>query len=74
MSTVDTALHWIGGEWLDSPQHRDSMDPAAGEVVGRYAGGSESGAQAAIDAANQAFSSSNWKRDSAWRALLKPAA
>ena len=33
------AKHWIDGRWRDSPQHRDSVDPATGEVIGRYAVG-----------------------------------
>ena len=38
------ARHWIGGEWTDSAEHRESVDPATGEVIGRYAlGGGAAG-------------------------------
>ena len=33
------AKHWIDGRWRDAPQHRDSVDPATGEAIGRYAVG-----------------------------------
>lgn len=26
-----TAMHWIGGQWLDSGEHRESINPATGE-------------------------------------------
>ena len=32
------AKHWIDGR-RDFPQHRGSVDPATGEVIGRYAVG-----------------------------------
>lgn len=35
----EVALHWIGGEWLDSGEHRESINPATGEVIGRYVNG-----------------------------------
>ncbi|WP_394824818.1 aldehyde dehydrogenase family protein [Pendulispora albinea] len=31
------ALHWIDGQWVDSGLHRDSIDPATYQVIGRYA-------------------------------------
>jgi hypothetical protein len=27
-----TAPHWIDGEWVDSPKHSESINPATGEV------------------------------------------
>src|SRR6266540_2035636 len=33
------AKQWIDGRWRDSHQQRDSVDPATGEVIGRYAVG-----------------------------------
>ena len=33
------AKHRIDGRWRVSPQHRDSVDRATGEVIGRYAVG-----------------------------------
>lgn len=32
----ETAKHWIGGQWLDSGEHRESINPATGEVIGSY--------------------------------------
>jgi hypothetical protein len=34
-----TAMHWIGGQWLDSGEHQESINPATGEVIGSYAKG-----------------------------------
>lgn len=34
-----TAMHWIGGQWLDSGEHRESINPATGNVIGSYARG-----------------------------------
>ena len=31
-----TAMHWIGGQWLDSGAHRESINPATGEAIGSY--------------------------------------
>ena len=31
------ARHWINGQWRDSAEHRDSINPATGEVIGRVA-------------------------------------
>jgi hypothetical protein len=39
------ARHWIGGRWRDSAEHKNSFNPATGEVIGRYARGGGRGAQ-----------------------------
>jgi betaine-aldehyde dehydrogenase len=70
VNATPTALHWIDGEWVDSAQHKDSLDPATGTVIGRYADAGESEAQASIDAAQRAFTHSPWKRDAALRAKV----
>jgi betaine-aldehyde dehydrogenase len=70
MSKPAIALHWIDGQWLDSTQHRDSVNPATGDVIGTYADGSEREALAAIDAASRAFATSAWKREAALRAKV----
>lgn len=31
------ARHWIDGRWRDSLEHKDSINPATGDVIGRYA-------------------------------------
>lgn len=55
------ALHWIGGKLLDSAQHRESIDPATGRVIGLYADGGAEEAQLAINAALAAFCETDWK-------------
>ena len=30
------ARHWIGGEWVDSKERLDSINPATGETIGTY--------------------------------------
>ncbi|MCW2983776.1 MAG: aldehyde dehydrogenase [Conexibacter sp.] len=64
------AMHWIGGDWVDSDEHRDSINPATGEVIGSYAMGGEKEAQAAIDAAKRAFAEASWRTDRALRAKV----
>jgi hypothetical protein len=27
------AMHWIDGAWVDSDEHRESVDPATGETI-----------------------------------------
>jgi betaine-aldehyde dehydrogenase len=61
------ALHWIDGAWVDSDQHLESLNPATGEVIGRYAMGTAEEAQMAIDAARRAFVSTGWRADRALR-------
>ena len=68
MNVAAPVLNWIDGEWVDSPAHRDSVDPAIGSVIGRYADGG--GARAAIDAALRAFRDTPWRRDAALRARV----
>ncbi|WP_208456482.1 MULTISPECIES: aldehyde dehydrogenase family protein [unclassified Burkholderia] len=70
MTITSHALHWIDGEWVDSPAHRDSFDPATGTVIGRYADGGEAEAHAAVAAASRAFDRTCWKHDAALRAKV----
>ena len=69
-STRSVALNWIDGEWTDSPEHADSVDPATGTVIGRYARGTAADAQRAIEAAHRAFVKTPWKHDRALRARV----
>ncbi len=57
------ARHWIDGRWRDSAQHGDSIDPATGEVIGRYALAGEEEAREATAAAVRAFRESRWRHD-----------
>jgi acyl-CoA reductase-like NAD-dependent aldehyde dehydrogenase len=38
-TATSVARHWIDGEWADSDEHRDSVNPATGAVIGSYAMG-----------------------------------
>ena len=46
----DIAKHWIGGEWRESPEVSESINPATSEVLGRWADGGEPEARAAASA------------------------
>ncbi len=69
------ARHWIDGQWRDSAEHRDSINPATGAVIGRYALAGEDEAREATAAALRAFRETTWKSDRALRsrALLEMA-
>ncbi len=49
------ARHWIDGQWRDSADHRDSIDPASGEKIGAYAVGKGAEAADAVTAAVRVF-------------------
>ncbi len=72
MSTAQTSVarHWIGGEWADSDEHRESVNPATGQVIGSYAMGGPKEAQAAIDAAKRAFANPAWRTNRLLRARV----
>lgn len=65
-----TALHWIDGQWTDSDEHGESIDPATGEYIGRYAQGGVAEAQRAIAAAKRAFHEEDWKGNRYLRARV----
>src|SRR5260370_8823640 len=63
----EIAKHWIDGEWIGSDPVWDSINPATGAVLGRWADGGEAEARAAIAAARRAFDTSPWSRDRSLR-------
>jgi betaine-aldehyde dehydrogenase len=63
----EIAEHWIGGEWVGSSAVSESVNPASGVVLGRWADGGEAEARAAIAAARRAFETSAWSRDPSLR-------
>jgi betaine-aldehyde dehydrogenase len=64
------AQHWIDGHWRDSADHRDSINPATGELIGRYALAGEDEAREAVAAALRTFRETNWKNDRALRSRV----
>jgi betaine-aldehyde dehydrogenase len=60
---ADIAKHWIDGEWVGSDSISESINPATGEVLGKWADGGEVEARAAVAAARRAFDTSTWARD-----------
>ena len=63
----EIAEHWINGEWTGSGTVSESVNPATGAVLGRWADGGEAEARAAIAAARRAFDTSPWSRDRSLR-------
>jgi hypothetical protein len=64
------ARHWIDGDWRNSRRHEDSVNPATGEVIGRYALAGEDEAREATAAAHRAFRETNWKGDRTLRSRV----
>ena len=65
---MNPARHWIAGHWQGTPQG-ESINPATGEVIGRYADATTADADAAIQAARQAFDHGHWAQDPRGRQL-----
>ena len=61
------AEHWIDGEWIGSDTVSESINPATGALLGRWADGGEAEARAAIAAARRAFDTTPWSRDRSLR-------
>ena len=70
MKATRVARHWIDGQWRDSADHRDSIDPASGEKIGVYAFGKEAEAAEAVAAAARAFRDTDWKTNRELRARV----
>lgn len=64
------ARHWIDGRWLDSGEHRESINPATSEVIGSYAKGGRKEAELAVNAALRAFHQTDWKDNRSMRARV----
>lgn len=64
------AKHWIGGNWRDSAEHSDSINPATGEIFGRYAiaGREETGEAVAV--ALKVFQETDWKANPVLRSRV----
>jgi betaine-aldehyde dehydrogenase len=64
------ALNWVDGNWIDAKQRTKSFDPATGAEIGTYADASREDATAAIEAADRAFRSTDWKDNRRLRAKV----
>jgi betaine-aldehyde dehydrogenase len=64
---AEIAEHWIDGGWVGSDSISESINPATGVVLGRWADGGEVEARAAVAAARRAFDTSPWSRDRSLR-------
>lgn len=62
------ARHWIDGQWLDSGEYGESINPATGEVIGSYVYGGRTEAGWAVSAALRAFRETDWKHNRSLRA------
>jgi betaine-aldehyde dehydrogenase len=65
---MQTAKHYIDGEWLGSAQYGEVCNPATSEIAARFAEGTEAEAAAAIAAARRTFDSSPWRHSPKLRA------
>lgn len=64
------AKNWINGEWIDSQQYVQSINPATYEVIGQYADVTTEQVEQAISAAKTVFKKLGWKRDRHLRAKV----
>lgn len=62
--------HFIDGHWVSDGQWADSLDPANGEAIGRFADGGEAQARAAVAAATAAFAKPQWAQNPRLRQQL----
>lgn len=62
---IAPARHWIGGQWTQSmaTSEAESLDPATGRPIGRFAAGGEAEANDAIAAARDTFERSDWAQN-----------
>lgn len=68
------AKHYIQGEWLAAIEieaiTQSNTNPATGELVAEFCDGGQAEAQAAVLAAKQAFTQTDWRRNARLRAEL----
>ena len=62
--------HFIDGQWTAADRWTDSLDPANGELIGRFADGGEAEAEAAVAAAARAFNDPQWAQNPRLRQQL----
>jgi betaine-aldehyde dehydrogenase len=62
------ARHWIDGEWIETQERVESINPATGETIGTYSEAGEAEAARAIAAALKAFKETDWRDNRRLRA------
>lgn len=62
--------HFIDGQWTATDRWTDSLDPANGELIGRFADGGEAEAEAAVAAGARAFNDPQWAQNPRLRQQL----
>ncbi|MBR3371931.1 MAG: aldehyde dehydrogenase family protein [Rhodobacteraceae bacterium] len=67
---MNTAKHYINGQWLAQGECRDSINPATGEVLGQYHVGDAALAHSAVAHARTAFFGTNWQTSPRQRAAV----
>jgi len=68
MASQLLARHWIDGNWVDSQERAQSIDPATGETIGTYTEAGEAEATRAIAAALRTFRETEWRENRRLRA------
>jgi betaine-aldehyde dehydrogenase len=68
MASQLLARHWIDGNWVDSQERAQSIDPATGETIGTYTEAGEAEATRAIAAALRTFRETEWRESRRLRA------
>jgi betaine-aldehyde dehydrogenase len=68
MASQLLARHWIDGDWVDSGERAQSIDPATGETIGTYTEAGEAEAKRAIAAALRTFRETEWRENRRLRA------
>lgn len=62
-TALSTGRNFIAGQWSDSGEQLESINPSTGLVLGVYASAGEPEARAAIAAAREVFDNSDWSRE-----------
>ena len=61
--SAEAARHWINGCWSNGGEIRQAVSPSTGEPLGTYLDIGPDEAKKAIEAACNAFDTSNWSKD-----------
>ena len=67
-NNLPTRANLINGNWVQSEERKETMNPATGEIIGYYYEPNEGHLKEAISAAKDTFDYSDWKDDRELRA------